>query len=176
MNAHFHAFRRCRPSRMARADFLAVFADVYEHSPWIPAAAFDRGLGEGHDTAEALAAELVDVVTLAGREPQLSLLLAHPDLAGKLALAGDLSTDSRAEQAGSGLDQCTAEELAAFQDLNERYKARFGFPFILAVRGRGRSEILANFRQRVDHDEDEEFAVALAQVHRIALLRLKQID
>ena len=176
MTARAHAFQRNRPSALARNAFLDLFGGVYEHSQWIAATAFDRGLDENYDTAEALAAEMVDVIALAGREPQLSLLRAHPDLAGKLALAGDLTAESTNEQAGAGLDQCSQEEFAEFQKLNERYKVQFGFPFILAVRGRGRAEILDNFRARVDNDEDEEFAEALAQVHRIAYSRLRQID
>lgn len=176
MDAPFHRFGASRPSRLGRERFLEVFGGVYERSPWIAEAACDRGLGDPHDSAEGLAAELRDVVELAGPGPQLALLRAHPDLAGKLALAGGLTRESGAEQAGAGLDRCTAEEFERFQSLNESYKSRFGFPFILAVGGRGRAEILAAFERRVENGDEEEFAEALEQVHRIALLRLKQID
>ncbi len=171
-----HSFDMHIPSRMTREDFVAAFGGVYEHSAWIAEAAWDRGLDSRHDTAAALAAEMRDVVEVAGREPQLALLRAHPDLAGRLAVAGDLTDDSSSEQSSAGLDQCTQEEFAEFQRLNEAYGARFGFPFILAVSGYGRAEILENFRTRVDNDTEAEFAEAVAQVHRIAAIRIAQID
>lgn len=170
-----HSFQTHMPSRMTRAEFVAAFGGVYEHSPWIAGAVWDCGLDSRHDTAAALAAEMRDVVELAGREPQLALLRAHPDLAGRLAVAGALGDESGSEQSSAGLDQCTAGEFAEFQRLNEAYRARFGFPFILAVSGYRRAEILENFRARVDNDAEGEFAEALAQVHRIAATRLAQI-
>jgi len=103
------------------------------------------------------------------------LLRAHPDLAGKLAISGELTADSTSEQASAQLDKCTPEEFAEFQSLNDRYKEAFGFPYILAVRGRNRQEILENFRSRVDNTPDTEFAEALKQVHRIALLRIEAL-
>ncbi len=105
-------------------------------------------------------------------DAQLAVLRAHPDLAGKLAVGEALTADSSAEQAGAGLDQCTAEEFERFQALNEDYKARFRFPFILAVRGLHRRDILAAFEARVGNDPDTERATAVAQVNRIAALRL----
>ena len=163
------------PSQLGRAAFLARFGGVYEHSPWIAEQVFDRGLTPRQDTADGLAREMRDIVDLAGREPQLTLLRAHPDLAGKLAVAGDLTAASKGEQAGAGLDQCSADEFTAFQTLNEKYKAKFGFPFILAVRGYQRGEILEIFRRRLDHDVEAEFEEALAQVHRIAKIRLEDL-
>lgn len=108
----------------------------------------------------------------ASEDERLALLRAHPDLAGRLALAGELSADSTAEQAGAGLDRCTPQELEEFQALNERYKTRFGFPYILAIKGRHREQILENFRARVENDPEAEFEEAIEQVRRIALLRL----
>ncbi|MEM7223327.1 MAG: 2-oxo-4-hydroxy-4-carboxy-5-ureidoimidazoline decarboxylase [Pseudomonadota bacterium] len=164
-----------RPSTLARQDFLERYAGVYEHSPWIAEQVFEAGLGPAHDTAEGLQAAMAAIVEAAGRDAQLALLRAHPDLAGKLAVAGELTAESTAEQAGAGLDQCTPEELSRFQELNEAYQARFGFPFILAVAGRGRAEILAAFEARIGNDPETEFREALDQVHRIALIRLRQI-
>ncbi|MEC9432214.1 MAG: 2-oxo-4-hydroxy-4-carboxy-5-ureidoimidazoline decarboxylase [Pseudomonadota bacterium] len=161
------------PAAMDRAGFVARFGGVYEHSDWVAEAAFDAGLGPETATPAGLSAALQAQVEAGGRDRQLALLRAHPDLAGKLALAGGLTADSTAEQAGAGLDQCSAGELAEFQSLNDRYKARFGFPYILAVRGRHRTEILADFRARVGNAPDAEFAGALEQVRRIALLRLE---
>ena len=113
-----------------------------------------------------------DIVDAAGDERQLDLLRAHPELAGKLAIAGGLTAESSAEQAGAGLDSCTPAEFARFSDLNDRYGARFGHPFIIAVRGLDRAAILDAFESRVGNDRDTEFATALAEVHKIARLRL----
>ena len=160
-------------ANQARAAFVARYGDIYEHSPWVAEAVFDSGQAEA--APEALHLAMAAVVDGAGQEAQLTLLRAHPDLAGRLALAGGLTAASTSEQAGAGLDQCNPEELARFQDLNTRYTERFGFPFILAVKGKGRAEILDAFETRIDNDPETEFAMALEQVHRIALLRLTDI-
>ena len=115
------------------------------------------------------------VLDRAGNNAKLTLLRAHPDLAGKLAVSGELAEESTSEQASADLGNCTPEEFEAFQSLNNEYKERFGFPFILAVRGYHRTEILETFRDRVNNDWETEFKTALEQVHRIALLRLNDI-
>lgn len=163
------------PQSLTRQAFLARFAGVYERSPWIAEAAWDAGLPPDADTPEGLSRAFDAQVQAAGRAPQLALLRAHPDLAGRLALAGGLTAESTSEQAGAGLDQCTPQELAEFQALNADYVARHGFPFILAVKGRHRTQILAVFRDRVAHGPAQEFAEALEQVRRIALLRLEAL-
>lgn len=167
--------RRYMPSHMTRDDFMDVFGGVYEHSPWIAEAAYADGLNGNQDAVAGLHGCLRDVVDDADDEQKLALLQAHPDLAGKLAVSGELTADSTSEQASAQLDQCTPEEFAEFQSLNDRYKEAFGFPYILAVRGRNRQEILENFRSRVDNDTETEFAQALKQVHRIALLRIEAL-
>ena len=171
-----HSYTSAVPSGMNKEDFVETFGPVYEHSPWIAEQAWENGLDTSHDTAENLGAAMAAIVDASDRDAKLALLRAHPDLAGKLAVQGELTEQSTSEQAGAGLDQCTAEEFAEFQDLNERYKSGFGFPYILAVSGRGRVEILENFRSRINNSPDDEFAEALAQVHSIALIRLGQID
>ncbi len=170
-----HRYRETRPSALDRQSFLDSFGGVYEHSAWIAEQAFDRGLGPAQDTAEGLQAAMGEIVRSASREAQLALLRAHPDLAGRLAVAGELTQESRAEQAGVGLDRCSPDEFQRFQDLNTRYRTRFGFPFILAVKGRSRREVLEAFERRVENAPEEEFETALDQVHRIALLRLREI-
>ncbi|MEA1672369.1 2-oxo-4-hydroxy-4-carboxy-5-ureidoimidazoline decarboxylase [Nitrospirillum sp. BR 11163] len=158
-----------------RDAFVARFGGVFEHSPWIAEAAWDAGLPADARTADGLHAALVTQFRAASRERRLGVLLAHPDLAGRLAVRGELTADSTAEQASAGLDKCTPEEYARFQELNDAYKARFGFPFILAVRGLTRAAILENFESRVANDAETEFATATNQVERIALLRLKEM-
>ncbi len=151
--------------------YLGRFGGVYEHSEWVADKAFDMGPPAPSD----LPSIMRQIVEDAGHEAQLALLRAHPDLAGKLAKTGALTDESTSEQASAGLDQCTDEEFAEFTALNERYKARFGFPYILAVRGRHRTEILENFRERVDNTPEVEFREALDQVHQIAALRLEAL-
>jgi 2-oxo-4-hydroxy-4-carboxy-5-ureidoimidazoline decarboxylase len=163
------------PRGMTRAAFLAAYGPVYEHSPWIAEVVFDTGLTAEHETAEGLHAALAAVVAAAPRDRQLALLRAHPDLAGRLAVRGELTAQSAAEQAGAGLGDCSPAEFQRFTALNEAYKAKFGFPFIMAVKGRDRAEILAAFERRVGNDPAAEFRTALEEVHKIALRRLRAL-
>jgi 2-oxo-4-hydroxy-4-carboxy-5-ureidoimidazoline decarboxylase len=117
---------------MSRTDFVARFGGVFEHSPWIAEAAYESGLAED---AEGLHRAFCAVLAEADEASKLALLRAHPSLAGKLALAGGLTAASNAEQASAGLDRCTPDELLRFRTLNTAYEAKFGFPFIMAVRG-----------------------------------------
>ena len=151
--------------------YVDRFGGVYEHSAWVAKQAFDMGPPD----PEVLPAVMRKIVENAGSAAQLKLLRAHPDLAGKLAKSGALTRESTSEQASAGLDQCTADEFAAFTTLNERYKTRFGFPYILAVKGRHRTEILENFRARVNNTLEVEFREALNQVHQIAALRFEAL-
>ena len=162
-----------KPSRMSRDDFVAAFGGVFEHSPWVAEGAWDAGLDGKADQAADLHARMCAVLRAASHEQRLAVLNAHPDLAGKLAVAGQLTADSTGEQAGAGLDKCSPEEFERLQALNDAYKAKFGFPFIMAVKGRARREILRAFEERVDNDAETEFATASRQVERIALLRLE---
>jgi len=164
-----------KPTSLSRDAFVTTFGRIYEHSPWIAEILFDRGIGAEHESLDGLAAPMREIVEAAGEAMQLALLRAHPDLAGKLAVAGKLTTESRSEQAGAGLDQCSPAEFTRFQELNHRYTERFGFPFILAVKGKQRSEILAAFEARVGNEPAVEFRTALDQVHRIAYLRLSDL-
>lgn len=155
-----------------RADFISRFGGVFEHSPFIAERAFDAGVLAEPLTATNVHAALVAQFRAASQSERLGVLQAHPDLAGKLAIAGKLTDDSRNEQAGAGLDRLTPEEHARFTELNAAYVARNGFPFIIAVKGLNRNDILAAFEQRISNDREAEFATAAAQVEKIALLRL----
>ncbi|MEO1102449.1 MAG: 2-oxo-4-hydroxy-4-carboxy-5-ureidoimidazoline decarboxylase, partial [Pseudomonadota bacterium] len=151
---------------MSREAFVARYGGIYEHSAWVAERAYDGGADEADDLAPIFRR----IVERAGRDAQLALLRAHPDLAGRLGTA--LTTHSSAEQAGAGLAECSAEEYAEFQALNTRYTERFGFPFIIAVKGRGRQKILTAFRGRVEGEPEAEFSTALDEVHKIAAFRL----
>lgn len=142
------AYKVNKPSLLSREDFLKVFGAIYEHSLWIAEQSWDQGLGIDHDTPRGLHSALVDTIERAGHGPKLALLRAHPDLAGKLAVGEKLTYESTGEQQGAGLDQCTPEEFTEFQNLNDHYKEKFGFPFILAVKGHDRHSILEAFRRR----------------------------
>ncbi|RYB06299.1 allantoinase PuuE [Lichenibacterium ramalinae] len=162
-----------RPSRMGEALFVEGFGDVFEHTPEVARTAHRRGFTAAQDTAAGLHAAMVAAVRDLDAGAKRALLDAHPDLAGRLALAGSLTADSAGEQAGAGLDRLSVDEMARFTDLNTAYRARFGFPFIMAVRGRSKDDILAAFVARLENSSEAEFARALAEVERIALLRLE---
>ncbi|MEW6760338.1 MAG: allantoate amidohydrolase [Pseudomonadota bacterium] len=159
------------------AAFVDALRGIYEHSPWIAerAAAY-----RPFPSLAALKQALQTVVTQASNDEQLALLRAHPELAGKAAIAGELTAESTGEQAASGLDRCSPEEYARLQELNAQYGEKFGFPFILAVKGptgRGltRSAIIATFARRLENGIDLEMQECLRQVHRIAEIRLNAL-
>lgn len=164
-----------RPSELSEPLFMARFGGIYEHSPWVAARAFAQGLSGASDNAGGLHAAMEAAMRAGSHEQQLALIKAHPDLAGRLALAQQLTADSTAEQRSAGLDQLTGEELARFTALNDAYKARFGFPFIMAVKGRRKDEITAAFETRLRNRPEQEFARALDEISRIARLRLNDI-
>ena len=156
------------------AQAAAWLDGVYEHSPWIAKGVLQQ---RPFRSLTQLKRALVEVVRHAGREPQLALLRAHPELAGKAIVAGSLTAESADEQTRSGLTHCTPEELTTIQQLNAAYRTQFGWPFLLAVRGpRGlgltRTEIIATLERRLVGHPDFEFAECLRQIHRIAEIRL----
>jgi urate oxidase len=164
-----------RPSQMPEDAFVERFGGIFEHSDWIARRAFADELSPANDTATGLAAALTFQFRAASDEERLGVLVAHPDLAGKLAAAKRLTASSTEEQASAGLDALTDEERTRFTDLNGRYVEKFGFPFIIAVRDNTKASILAAFETRIGNDRETELATACRQVERIALLRLKAI-
>ncbi len=167
--------RRARPSRMERAEFVATYGGIFEHSAWIAERAFDLELGPAHDTALGLHNALCRMFRSASEAERLGVLTAHPDLAGKLALAKRLTAESTSEQAGAGLNALTDDERETFTRLNTEYVAKHGFPFIIAVRDHTKASILDAFHRRIGNDRPTEFAEACRQVERIAEFRLKDI-
>jgi len=160
---------------MSRKAFVDQFGGVFEHSPWIAERAYEAELGPAHNCAIGVHAALAAQFRKARESERLKVLNAHPDLAGKLASAKRLTAESTKEQAGAGLDALTDRERETFTELNAAYMAKFGFPFIIAVKGLNKDQILEQFQRRVHHDRDEEFIAACQQVERIALLRLKDM-
>ena len=157
-------------SAMPMGEFVAAIGGVYEKSPWVAEKAHASG---PFDSLSMLAAAMRREVDTAGTEAQLELLRAHPDLAGKAALAGDLTVESTEEQARAGLGSLTPEEMAKFNSLNATYKEKFGFPFVLAVRNASKAIILGAFERRISNSASAELAEGIAQVHKIAWMRLR---
>lgn len=152
--------------------FVELLGGVFEASPWVARAAY---AARPFASREALHAAMVAAVEDAGEARQLELIRAHPDLAGKAALAGELTEASTREQAGAGLDRLGPEEYARFHALNDRYQARFGFPYVLAVRGHDKRSILADFELRLENDPERERRRALREIARIAGFRLGEL-
>jgi 2-oxo-4-hydroxy-4-carboxy-5-ureidoimidazoline decarboxylase len=155
-------------NRVERAAFVATLGGIFEHSPWVADGAFDA---RPFASVDALHRAMLAVVRDAGEARQLALLRAHPELAGKAAIRGELTADSTSEQSGAGLGACAPAEFARLQALNTRYNAKFGFPFILAVKGCDRSGIIAEFARRVERDRVAEFGECLRQIAKITRLR-----
>jgi 2-oxo-4-hydroxy-4-carboxy-5-ureidoimidazoline decarboxylase len=156
-------------NRMGSADFAASIGDTFELAPWVAeAAAAKRPFAK----LTALHEVMMGALRAAPRERQLEFLRGHPDLAGKAARAGALTDDSRREQASVGLDSLSEEEFARFHRLNDAYKAKFGFPFMICVRRHTRDSILAQFERRLGNDATTEFASALQEVFYITRLRV----
>jgi OHCU decarboxylase len=155
-------------------DFISRYGGVYEHSPWVAEQA--AGVAAGIDDPKRIAEIMADCVDNADVERQLELIRAHPDLADRAQAEGKLTADSTAEQASAGLDRCSKVEYERFSALNDAYKEKFGFPFVMAVRDSSCDEILEVFSRRLQNDYDEEFETALAEIHKIARLRLQAME
>jgi OHCU decarboxylase len=156
------------PGALDRDGFIARFGPVYEDSPWVAEAVWPAAQRGELDSPEAMVKAMREAVDSAPRDRKLELIRAHP----QLAVAGRMAEASVREQKGAGLDQCSPDELHAFARLNATYFERFGFPFIIAVSGLSRGDILAAFEKRLQNDAETEFATAIAQIHRIAGFRL----
>ncbi|MBB2962614.1 allantoinase PuuE [Methylobacterium sp. R2-1] len=168
-----HPAETLRPSTMSASQFLTRFGDIFEDTPEIALRAWQAGLTAREDSAEGLHAALVAALRGLAAERQRALIRAHPELAGRLAQAGQLTQASTAEQGSAGLGALSVEELARFERLNAAYRARFDLPFVIAIKGSSREAILAGFEARLRNEPEQEFQEALRQIERIAWLRLK---
>ena len=174
MQTHPHK-RFNRPSKMNRENFIDLYGGIFEHSAWIADNAYDYELSYAHDTATGLHNALCRAFRSAPKELRLKVLRAHPDLAGKLAQAKRLTSESTSEQASAGMDSLTDNERKIFTQLNLTYVKKHGFPFIIAVRDHNKASILSAFKTRINNDGDTEFLEACKQVERIAEFRLMDI-
>jgi 2-oxo-4-hydroxy-4-carboxy-5-ureidoimidazoline decarboxylase len=152
--------------------FAAALGGVFEHSPWVARDAYGR---RPFASVADLAGALEAAMRAAPRARQLDLIRAHPELAGREARAGELTAESAGEQARAGLDRLSADELHALRALNAAYRERFGFPLVVCVREHTKESILAWGRERLSHPADEEVAIALGEIAKIAGLRLADL-
>ena len=159
-------------NKLSRSEFVEIFANIFEKTKWIAEKLYNQ---KPFDDFKDLCSKMLGIFKTASRETQLKILKSHPDLANKVAV-NSLTKNSLAEQSNAGLDQCSEEEFNEFKDLNKKYKQEFGFPFIIAVKGKNKIEILSEFRKRILNSVDEEFNEAIIQVGKIANLRLNEIN
>ena len=159
-------------NKLSQSEFIKVFANIFENSIWIAEELYKQ---KPFINFEELSLKMLDIFENASKKKQLIILNAHPDLADRTKISS-LTPNSKKEQSNVGLDQCTEEEFKEFKNLNDKYKKKFGFPFIFAVKNKSKKEILSNFRQRVSYDINVEFNEAKKQVKKIASLRLNEIN
>jgi len=158
-------------NKLSKSEFVKFFANKFENARWIAEELYNQ---KPFNNFEELSSKILNIFETTTKEKQLKILSAHPDLANKTKISL-LTPDSLKEQASAGLDQCTEEEFNEFKKLNNTYK-KFGFPFILAIKGKTKNEILNNFRKRISSDPEKEFDEAIKQVKQIASLRLKELN
>jgi len=161
-----------RLNSLSHDDFVRIVGPVFEHSPWIAEETWPK---RPFVSIEQFHKALTETVQQADEEKQLALIRAHPDLVGRLALAGQLTRESADEQAGAGLGNLTPEEIALFQKNNAAYKEKFGFPFVICARLNKKEAILTGFKVRLNHSREQEIETALGEIGKIAYLRLQDI-
>jgi OHCU decarboxylase len=160
---------------MNKHQFCVMFGAVYEHSPWLADLVYDSGIDELNLEPHTLCQRFEKMFMNSSREQQLMVLRAHPELACQRASSQSLTVASSKEQTGAGLDSCSEDEFIQFRELNDKYMNKNKFPFIIAVKGLGRDEILEAMKTRVLNDQESEFKTALQQVNRIARFRIEEI-
>ena len=159
-------------NELDRDAFVARFGPLFEHSPWVASDAWEA---RPFDRPETLLNSLCAAMHAAPLERRLALIRAHPDLAGKAAVEGQLTEDSHREQAAAGLDRLTPEEYEAFTRINAAYRERFGFPLVVCAREHTKESILATAAERLENDAESEREIALAEIAKIARLRLQDV-
>ena len=159
-------------NKLSKSEFIKVFANIFENAAWIAEELYKQ---KPFNDYEDLSSKMLDIFENTSKKNQIKILNAHPDLANNTKISS-LTQDSIKEQNSAGLDQCTENEFNEFKNLNDKYKKRFGFPFIYAVKGKSKIEILNNFKRRVSYDINIEFIEAAKQVKKIASLRINEIN
>ena len=155
-------------NKLDKSEFLSIFGNVFEKTDWIAEKTYAL---KPFNNFQELFSKMMEIFENSKKENYLEILNAHPNL----VIEKKLTDDSKKEQNSANLNQCSEEEFQEFKDLNQKYKKKFGFPFIIAVKGKNRKEILNNFRQRITNNINLEFEEAKEQVKKIANLRLNEI-
>ena len=158
-------------NKLSQSEFIKVFANIFENARWIAEKLYKQ---KPFEDFNELSSKMMNIFEISSKEKKLKILNDHPDLGNKTKISS-LTQDSLKEQKTAGLDKCTKEEFNEFKKLNDAYK-KFGFPFILAVKNKSKTEILNNFRKRVNSEPQIEFEEAVKQVKKIASLRLKNLN
>jgi len=156
-------------NRLSRQAFVEQFGGIFEHASWVAEKAYLQG---PFGSVKNLQKTMFDIVLTSSINDRLTLIRNHPELAGKEADEGTLTTDSLKEQSRAGLNQCTVEELTQLRDLNKNYLDKFGFPFVIAVSGLNKHQIIAAMQARLNNDNDIEFNTSIDEIGKIALIRL----
>ena len=159
-------------NNLSQSKFIEIFANIFEKTKWIAERLYNQ---KPFNSFEDLCSKILEIFKTTSKENQLKIIRAHPDLADKTKISL-LNIDSRTEQNRAGLDQCSEKEFKEFKNLNNEYKKKFGFPFILAVGDKNKAEILNKFKKRILNSVDDEFKEAILQVCKIANLRLNEIN
>jgi len=159
-------------NNLPQSKFIEIFANIFEKTKWIAERLYNQ---KPFNSFEDLCFKMLEIFKTTGKENQLKIIRTHPDLADKIKMSL-LTINSRTEQNRAGLDQCSEKEFNEFKNLNDEYKKKFGFPFILAVGGKNKIEILKKFKKRILNSIDDEFNEAISQVCKIANLRLNKIN
>ena len=158
-------------NKLSQTEFTEVFGNIFENASWIAEKIYkEKPFVDFRD----LSKKMLNIFNSTNNENKLKILNSHPDLADKTKI-NSLTPESSLEQSNAGLDRCTEEEFNEFKNLNIEYKKKFGFPFIIAVKGKNKNEILVNFRERIKNDLNKEFFEAKIQVKKIASFRLEDI-
>ena len=155
-------------NKLSKTEFISIFGNIFEKTQWIAERCYEL---KPYNNLDDLFSKMIEIFESAKKDKHLEILNSHPDL----AIEKKLTEDSKNEQKGASLNQCSEEEIAEFEKLNEEYKKKFSFPFIIAVKGKNKEEILNNFRQRITNDINLEFEEAKKQVKKIANFRLSEL-
>ena len=155
-------------NKLSKAEFISIFGNIFEKTEWIAERCYES---KPYNNLDQLVSKMMEIFENTEKNKHLEILNAHPDL----AIEKKLTDDSKNEQKNASLNQCTNEEFVEFKKLNEDYKKKFGFPFIIAVKGKNKEEILNSFRQRITNNINLEFEEAKKQVKKIASFRLSEI-
>ncbi|MCP3687302.1 MAG: 2-oxo-4-hydroxy-4-carboxy-5-ureidoimidazoline decarboxylase [Gammaproteobacteria bacterium] len=156
-------------NHLSQAEFVAVLGSIYEHSPWVAERAFEKLPAT---SIEKLQDIMFEIVLASSDAKRLTLICNHPELAGKEADAGTLTADSQKEQSSAGLNQCSAAELEQLRGLNKSYMHKFGFPFVIAVSGLNKHQIIAALQARLENSKESEFITSIIEIGKIARIRL----